>query len=171
MAEQSQVRRVETREERDALYRFRYRVYVEDLGMTTQADHERKQLYDEFDEQSISFAIFNENGIVRSLRCTYLEDLDNPQPLIDKFAMRPAIEAFGISGVGTTSRFTLAPELRSTNAVYRLIRMAYAEGLERGARLNYGDCSPTSFRSTSNWDIGATPTDSMTACLATSCPF
>lgn len=44
------IRRVETREDREALYAFRYRVYVEEFAMTTVADHERKWLYDDLDQ-------------------------------------------------------------------------------------------------------------------------
>jgi len=36
------VRRAETAREREAVYRFRYRVYIEELNYNYEADHDRK---------------------------------------------------------------------------------------------------------------------------------
>ncbi|MGF1626305.1 MAG: cyclic nucleotide-binding domain-containing protein [Alphaproteobacteria bacterium] len=136
------VRRVETEEERAALYRFRYDVYVEEFGMTTEADHERRWLRDAYDDDAVSYGLFGDGGIVGSLRCTYLSDLPDPAPLIDKFIMQPSIDRFGIAAALTTSRFILAPHLRHGRAIFRLMQAAHEDAVVRGARLNYGDCSP-----------------------------
>lgn len=136
------VRRVATEDERAALYRFRYDVYVDEYGMTTEADHDRRWLRDNYDDEAVSYALFDEAGIVGSLRCIYLADLSDPEPLIGKFGMEPAIDRFGLGSTVTTSRFILAPHLRHSRAIFRLMQQAHTDAAARGARLNYGDCSP-----------------------------
>lgn len=138
-----EVRRVETEAEKAALYRFRYEVYVVEYGMTSEADHERRWLRDDNDDEAVSYALFDEaGGVVGSLRCTHLADLSDPSALIEKFAMQPAIDRFGLGAVLTTSRFILAPHLRHGRAIFRLMQAAHDDAVGRGARLNYGDCSP-----------------------------
>ena len=136
------VRLIEKEAEREAIYAFRYQVYVEELGMTDRADHDRKWLRDEYDEQSISFAVFEDDRVVGSLRCILLDTVRDPAPLIDKFAMAPALERFGAQAIVTTSRFMITPRLRNTRAIYHLMREAFVQAQRRGIRLNYGDCSP-----------------------------
>jgi len=82
---------VTTAADREEIYAFRYRVYVEELGMTSQADHAKKWLHDDQDEHSASFAVKQDDRVVGSLRCTRLADLPDPAPLIAKFRMQPAL--------------------------------------------------------------------------------
>jgi CRP-like cAMP-binding protein len=56
--------------------------------------------------------------------------------------MEPAIAAMGRSAICTTSRFIIHPRLRMGLSIYRLMEHAYEDGMARGIRLNYGDCSP-----------------------------
>ena len=136
------VRLIENEAEREAIYAFRYQVYVEELGMTKVADHYKKWLHDEYDEQSITFAVFEDDRIVGSLRCIILDEVGDASPLIEKFEMSNALERFGPKRIVTTSRFMITPRLRNTRAVYYLMREAFVEAQRRGIRLNFGDCSP-----------------------------
>jgi len=138
----TEVREVGSAAELEALYAFRYKVYVEELGMTDQADHARKWLHDGYDEESIHYAIFNDGDIVGSLRCTGLDQVKNPKPLIEKFEMAPALDAFGASAIITTSRFMVSRELRNAMAMLNLMNAAFRDTRRGNIRLNYGDCSP-----------------------------
>jgi CRP-like cAMP-binding protein len=133
---------IESPSQREQIYRFRYRVYVEELAMTSDADHERKWLRDDLDEQSVSYAVMDDGEVKGSLRVTYLEDLPDPSSIVEKFDMEPAVEAFGTSAICTTSRFILDQELRHGTIIYRLMLTAFLDARERNARLNFGDCSP-----------------------------
>ena len=136
------VRRIETDAEREAIYAFRYRVYVEEMAMTSEADHERKWLRDDLDDVAASYAVFDDGEVMGSLRCAFLSDVAEPQSLIDKFHMEPAIDAFGAEAIITTSRFILDSRLRHGTIIFRLMQEAFKDGLKRGLRINYGDCSP-----------------------------
>ncbi len=110
--------------------------------MTQDADHEKRMLYDDLDEYCESYGVFEDDQVLGSLRIVYLDDLPDPTPLIEKFCMQPAIESVGSSAICTTSRFILDQRLRHGTIVFRLMQQAYKDAWDRGARLNYGDCSP-----------------------------
>jgi hypothetical protein len=133
-----------TEEERERIYHFRYRVYVEELELQPpDADRAGRRLSDALDPFSISYGLVDESGsVLGSLRCSYLARLPDPGPLIAKFAMEPAIRAFGMSALATTSRFMLDPRLRHGMSILQLMAAAYEDGRAAGIRLNYGDCSP-----------------------------
>ena len=132
-----------TAAERSAVYAFRYRIYVEELGLEPPgADHQRREIVDEYDPCGISYALLEDGAIAGSLRCLYLNQIPDPSVLIAKFQLEPALHAFGASAIATTSRFMLDPRLRHGTAILRLIQAAYDDARARGVRLNYGDCSP-----------------------------
>lgn len=129
--------------ERARVYRFRYRVYVEEMKLDTpEADPQRGWLRDPLDEHSLSYALLRDDQVLGVLRVTHLPDLPDPAETIDRFAMQLAVEAFGAEAICTTSRFMLDPSVRNGTAILRLIRAAYDDATAAGLRLNYGDCSP-----------------------------
>ncbi|MGZ5153090.1 MAG: N-acyl amino acid synthase FeeM domain-containing protein, partial [Burkholderiales bacterium] len=133
----------QTAEERAEVYAFRYRIYVEEMGLQPPgADHQRRQLEDEYDAYGLSYALVEDGAIVGSLRCLFIDQVPDPSALIAKFHMEPALAAFGPSAIVTTSRFMLDPHLRHGTAILQLIQAAYDDAHRRGIRLNYGDCSP-----------------------------
>jgi CRP-like cAMP-binding protein/GNAT superfamily N-acetyltransferase len=132
-----------TADERAAVYAFRYHIYVEEMGLQPPgADHQRRELADEYDPHGVSYALIEDGVIVGSVRCLFIDQLPDPSALIAKFHMEPALAAFGASAITTTSRFMLHPRLRHGTAILRLIQAAYDDARRRGIRLNYGDCSP-----------------------------
>lgn len=137
------VGRALTAEEREDVYRFRYRVYVEELGLSPPgADATRRTLNDPLDDVAVSFFLKDGGEIVGSLRVVTLDEVPDPSALVHKFGLEPAIEAFGMSAIGTTSRFMLDPRLRHGTAVFRLMEAAFEGFPGKDVRLNYGDCSP-----------------------------
>ena len=69
------IRVVETEAERDKLYRFRYRIYVDEEKFTRNADHAQNWLKDDYDDVATSFAIFDGDEVVGSLRLLFMERL------------------------------------------------------------------------------------------------
>ena len=102
-----------------------------------------KRLADAYDAIGHSYGLIEEGGnVVGSLRCIYLADVQDLDPLVAKFALEPAMRAFGLQALVTTSRFMLDPKLRHGMSILHLMRAAYDDARVRGVRLNYGDCSP-----------------------------
>jgi CRP-like cAMP-binding protein/predicted GNAT family N-acyltransferase len=137
------VRRASSREEQQRIYQFRYRIYVDELRLSPpDADHARRELRDLLDDVASNYALLDQDDVVGSLRVLYLTDVPNPAPLVEKFRLQPALEAFGPAAIGTTSRFMIDPKLRGGRAIFELMAAAYEDMRARGMRLNYGDCSP-----------------------------
>lgn len=137
------VTKVRSAAERDRLFEFRYRIYVEEARIpTSQADHATRRLKDPLDECSTSYVMLDEEQIAGELRVTWLGDVPEPTEITRTFGMRPAIDAFGPEAICKTSRFILDPKWRQGTAIYLLMETAYEEGWTQGGRLNYGDCSP-----------------------------
>lgn len=130
--------------DREKIFEFRYRVYLDELHLSPPtADHARKRLWDPLDDVSVSHALLDDGEVVGSLRVTFLEDVPDPAPLIEKYSLQPAITGLGRSAICTTSRFILHPRIRHGTAILRLMEAAYEHGASReSVRLNYGDCSP-----------------------------
>jgi hypothetical protein len=129
--------------DRESVYRFRYRVYVEELGLSPPgADPATRTLRDPLDDVAVSFFLREGGDVVGSLRVVLLDQVPDPAPLVEKFRLGPAIEEFGAPAIATTSRFMLDPRLRHGTAVFRLMEAAFEGFPEREVRLNYGDCSP-----------------------------
>ena len=84
--------RVDTAAEREAIYAFRYRVYVEEAAMTAEADHDRRMLHDEYDEAAVSYAVHEDGEVVGSLRVILLEDVPERAPLVAKFGLGPLLD-------------------------------------------------------------------------------
>ena len=138
------VAQIRSQADQEKLFTFRYHVYAGELGLSLpQADHERKRLWDPLDDVSVSYALLDNNEVVGSLRVTYLDQVSDPTPLIERFSMQSAIAAVGIPAICTTSRFILHPRLRHGLSIFRLMQAAYEDAARRGnVRLVYGDCSP-----------------------------
>ena len=85
----------------------------------------------------------SQEKIVGSLRILFLEDMPAADSLIEKFHLASAIDNFGLSAICATSRFMVAPELRHSRAIWKLMQIVYQDARQRGVRLNYGDCSPS----------------------------
>jgi N-acyl-L-homoserine lactone synthetase len=130
--------------ERERIYRFRYRVYVEELDWhPPEADHDGKRVTDEFDPYSNSYGLIDDDGaVVGTLRASYMDRLPDPSPFIAKYEMGPAIDFAGRAAVSATGRFMIDPRLRHGQASAMLLRAAYEDARKNGIRLNFSDCSP-----------------------------
>ena len=129
---------------RDLLYAFRYRVYVGEQGHAPAgADHARGRLTDPLDAVSTSLALVDGGEVVGSLRFTPLAAVPDPAPLVARLGMAAAVGRFGLSAVGTCSRFmfdTRRPGWR--RGMYRLMALGYGMECRAGRRLSFGDCGP-----------------------------
>lgn len=138
-----QVRIAQTAAEHEAVFSFRYRIYVDELKLSPpEADHKQKFLRDTLDDVSVAYALWQGEQVVGSLRVLYFADLKDLVPLVDKFRLQPTLDAFGAETICSTSRFMLDPTVRHGRAILRLMETTYRDGLARGVRFNYGDCSP-----------------------------
>ena len=132
-----------TAEEKEAIYRFRYHIYVDELKWTPpNADHDNKRLYDTLDEISDCYLLNTDGEPAGTLRILHLDRVADPSPILNKYGMQPAQELFSPADMIISGRFMLHPRLRHGKAILSLMGAAFENARERGARLNIADCSP-----------------------------
>ena len=133
----------ESEEEKRAVYRFRYRIYVEEMGKyRSVADHAQRMFYEPCDAHSrIMYA--SENGeVVATARSTWGGDAPFPQRMIDQYGLAPFLAELPASASSVGERGMVAPRLRGTDLFLRLIGTAMRSANERRIQLCFGDCEP-----------------------------
>jgi len=134
------VRIVSTDAERLAVYRFRYRVYVEEMRRAPHdADHERRVLTDALDPTGRLFAAFEGDEVVGTVRLNSAaeSDLEYYEGMYQMTGLAGADLAN--SAMGTA--LMVAPRYRGTSLALRLVRMLVREMASRGLRFLFVDCN------------------------------
>jgi CRP-like cAMP-binding protein/predicted GNAT family N-acyltransferase len=130
-------------EARRAIYRLRYRIYVEELQWTPpEVDHERRELHDPLDECSALYLLLTKGTPAGTLRITNLSRIQRLEVLRESYALGPALGHFDPREIILSGRFMLHPRMRHGSAILSLIRRGYEDARRDGARLNFADCSP-----------------------------
>lgn len=133
-----------TREEREAVYAFRYRVYVEELGRELGGvDHARKVVRDDDDDAVSSVHLFT--GSISDISGTVRLRIWQPGRIpshdfhllsMDSF---PGIETMVVSELG---RLMIRPSLRGRLLLPALVRGVYERGASAGVDLGFCYCAP-----------------------------
>jgi hypothetical protein len=104
-----------TEPERAALYRFRYRVYVEEMGRyRATADHVRGMLVDEEDERSWNFYAWDGRQVVASNRLTWGEHGFSARQ-IEQYQLTPFVAELPAATLVVGERTMVASEYRGTD--------------------------------------------------------
>jgi GNAT superfamily N-acetyltransferase len=140
----TQVRIAQTEEERQAIYRFRYRVYVEELGKSPpSADHANKILKEELDDTAVLLYAAEDGEIVGTLR----NNFDVPEGLPERLQRVLELKRFGVAfapgALSYTSRLMVAAERRHTSVMRRLVQAIYRMTRDRGVRLSFLHAPPS----------------------------
>jgi hypothetical protein len=133
----------ETEEEKRAVYRFRYRIYVEEMGKyRSVADHAQRMFYEPCDAYSrITYA--SENGeVVATARGTWGGDAPLPQRMIEQYQLAPFLAELPESAISVGERGMVVPRLRGTDLFLRLIGASLRFANEHRIQLCFGDCEP-----------------------------
>ncbi len=133
----------ETEEEKRAVYRLRYDVYVEEMGRyQTVADHKQRMLYEDCDAHSrISYAAID-GEVVATARLTWGGDAPIPQRMIDQYGLAPFLAELPASAIAVGERAMVRPHLRGTDLLLKLMRGGMQFANENRIQLVFGDCEP-----------------------------
>lgn len=137
------IRIASTAAEREAIYRFRYDIYVREMGKVRleQADHGRGWLKDDADDQATLYGAYAEDGSVIGT----LQVIGGETGIPDAFRQLPHFEQFLTlppSALSFTGRLMVAPGRRGGQAMTALVGRAYQDGLATGRHFNFCVCSP-----------------------------
>ena len=128
-------------QEREAIYRFRYRVYIEEMKKWhVQADHENKLLYDDADAYTVLYYAFMNNEIaatVRSQRGTEGLFIKDGKEFfgIDEFEAH-----FDYRKIAIVDRLIVDQPYRRGLLAHQMMLKTYIEGLQVGTRLCFIAC-------------------------------
>ena len=144
MSESENVNIVTTQEEREAIYRFRYEVYVEELKRGyPEADHERRWLRDKDDEQdyTVNMYVGPPDQIAGAVRLLIWAAGEVPEDYYRMFSMEifPGIEGLITAEIG---RLMIRPTSRGKMVFSSLINTMYEHLVERDAQLCFLYCVP-----------------------------
>jgi CRP-like cAMP-binding protein/predicted GNAT family N-acyltransferase len=137
------IRVAETDDERRAVYRLRYDVYVEEMGRyQTVADHENRLLFEDVDKQSrISYAELD-GEVVATARLTWGGAGPIPQRMIDQYSLAPILAELSQEVIAIGERAMVRPHLRGSDILLKMMISGIKWVNEKRIELIFGDCEP-----------------------------
>ena len=137
------IREALTPTEREQIYQFRYQIYVKEMNRYHSiADHDKKQLKEEIDDQSRLYFVTDNGRIVGSMRFTWGGDAPLPERQIRQYDLQPFIDSIPQGQMVIGERFMVLPEYRGTDLLFRMFQ-AYLEFVnQHRIQLIFGDCEP-----------------------------
>jgi len=130
-----------SKEDKEAIFRFRYKVYMEELNKRhIAADHDHKMLFDEADKYTILYYAANGNdviGTVRSQRGTEGMFLANDKIFFGIDVFDAHIDCCEMAIV---DRLIVDQEYRHGSLAHELMLATYLGGLEVGTRICFITC-------------------------------
>jgi predicted GNAT family N-acyltransferase len=137
-----EIRLATTPTELEAVYKFRYSIYIEEMGQSeSYADHHNKRIIDSLDGPHANvLAAWDNNQIVGTLRSSFIRD-GGVGDYLDYYHLQH-LSRETLSKISISTRFMLHPAFRCGTLAGRLVCETYRIGLEQGLETNYCDCDP-----------------------------
>jgi hypothetical protein len=135
------IRRAESGEDLEKLYRFRYTVYVEEMGRPQRyADHEGRRIEEPLDATAANFIALKDDEVVGCLRWNGGRDTDFGE-YVDLYDMRCAGPYFP-EHCGTTTKLMVDAAHRRSVLPILLCRAGYTHARQQGLLADFMDCNP-----------------------------
>jgi len=129
-----------TSDELNAIYHFRYRIYVEETSPPQYyVNHINRIIQDPFDHGAYNFAAFEDEEVVGVLRVNFPRTSN--VSYYEDFLNLKSAGSFHPSATSICTRLMVAPRLRGTSLALRLCQAGYEFGLRHGIRYNFVDCN------------------------------
>ena len=117
----------------EEVYRFRYRVYVEELHKPLpSADHQRRVVTDELDRHArVLVAVDDSAGtIVGTVRTLFGARHPLPDEILDHLQLRPMVDALGMDHITHSGTFMVDPAYRGLTIASQLVMHMVQLGFE-----------------------------------------
>ncbi len=133
----------ETAAEKQAVYRFRYKVYVEEMGRyRSTADHQQRVLVEPCDAHSRIFYATEDSEVVATTRLTWGGDAPLPTRMIAQYDLLPFLAELPATALAVGERGMVVPRLRGSDLFLRLLGASLRFVNEQRIQLWFGDCEP-----------------------------
>ena len=133
-----------TQKDRDAVFRFRYRVFVEELGRDMPGtDHDNKMMIGDLDQSGLLVALRYDDDIVATVRMNRGHPKGIwPAMMADNYKITPFMDAFPLNELTFTSRLLIHPKFAGTKAMAVLLAAIYKLGRQQGSQFDFTSCEP-----------------------------
>jgi predicted GNAT family N-acyltransferase len=137
------IKTAETEQERQRIFRFRYEIYVKEMGKTPDcADNTKQILCDKLDEWAVLLYSEVDGEVVGTVRLNYLEGQAYPEHWNQIYRIPFFSKTFG-ERVSIISRMIVAKAWRGSTVSGLLLAALYRKGREMGSRLGFCNCVPS----------------------------
>jgi GNAT superfamily N-acetyltransferase len=137
------VGRADTDDDKEAIYRFRYSVYVEEMGRYQDtADHEGRRLVEPDDDHSWNFYARDDSGeVVGTARLSWGGNGFTHRQ-IEEYGLAPFLAELPPEHVALGERVMVRPDLRGAGLVEELLECRDGTGLAHDVRIQFSACEP-----------------------------
>lgn len=130
-------------EDRERIFRFRYDVYVTEMGKSpAEADHQKKIIRDELDEDAHLLYAEDEGQIVGTVRLNCRSKKKFPDVWEQRYDIEKFAPSFG-DHISMTSRMMVARDYRGSSVPAALVGAVYSAGREMGSKFDFCNCAPS----------------------------
>lgn len=134
------IRIAHTDEEKEAVYRLRYDVYVEEMGRYhSVADHEKRQFAEPEDDGSHILYIELEGETVATARLSWGGNRAISKRQIEHYSLESFIDEMPPDAISVAERAMVIPRLRGSTLLLDLMKETLRFANERRIQLCFGD--------------------------------
>ena len=132
-----------TEEEKEAVYHFRYDVYVVEMGRSSAAaDHDGRRLVEPEDETARIWYAAQDGEVVATHRFSWGGDAPFSERLIEGYQLAPFLKELPPETMVVGERGMVVPRLRGSDVFKKLGRFSSAYTEEKRIQLIFGACEP-----------------------------
>ena len=133
----------ESEEEKEAVYRFRYEVYVEEMGRyRAVADHEGRRFREPEDDTARIFYAAENGEVVATSRMNWGGDAPFTERLVDHYRLGPFLAELDPEAMVVGERGMVKPGLRGSSIFMDLGKESSKFISEKRVQLIFGACEP-----------------------------
>ncbi len=143
MKQISDIKVASSDEDRERIFRFRYDVYVIEMGKSpAEADHQKKIIRDELDNDAHLLYAEDEGQIVGTVRLNCRSKKKFPDVWEQRYDIEKFAPLFG-GHISMTSRMMVAKDYRGSSVPAALVGAVYSAGREMGSKFDFCNCAPS----------------------------
>ena len=137
-----EVFRARSEQDREELFRFRYVVYVEEMGRYRRtADHQGRRLVEPEDAHSVLYGARDDGQVVGTSRLTFGANGFSSRQ-INQYSLGPFLSEAPARLMAVGERLMVTPSLRGSTVASKLRDLAVEDVEAHGVRLVFGNCEP-----------------------------
>jgi len=137
------VHTAQSEEEKEAVYRFRYQIYVMEMGRYRGvADHENRRFREPEDDTARIFYAASEGEVVATSRMNWGGDAPFTDRLIDHYRLEPFLAEIPLEAMAVGERGMVKPELRGSTIFSELGETSSKFISDNRVQLIFGACEP-----------------------------